>query len=280
MVWFWGKIWLRTTSRRTPLDQEKLGYIKGSFNVLIDALAAGARRAGADLRAGEGPSALRRNDGGGWTVVLGDEEVACDAVVATTPSPVLLRLVPDLPAAYQAKLTGLTYEAAAVALLQLSRPLSSIYWLNIADPDLPFTGIIEHTNFMPPAEYGGKHFVYLSKYLEPDHPYFTLPEEELIAAYLPHLARINPEFDPSWVERWWVFRERAAQPIVTLNYSQKIPDHRTRPARSLPGQHQPDLPRGPRHQLQRPPRQPDREVGRWGPTGVGRTRGQRAAGSG
>jgi len=34
MVWFWGKIWLRTTSRRSPLDQEKLGYIQGSFNVL------------------------------------------------------------------------------------------------------------------------------------------------------------------------------------------------------------------------------------------------------
>jgi len=25
MVWFWGKIWLRTTSRRSPLDQERLG---------------------------------------------------------------------------------------------------------------------------------------------------------------------------------------------------------------------------------------------------------------
>ena len=25
----------------------------------------------------------------------------------------------------------------------------------------------------------------------------------------------------------WVFRARAAQPIVTLNYSEKLPDHRT-----------------------------------------------------
>ena len=78
-----------------------------------------------------------------------------------------------------AKLKGLTYEAAAVVLLELDRPLSSIYWLNIADRDMPFTGVIEHTNFMPSSEYGGKHYVYLSKYLEPDHPYFTLPEDEL-----------------------------------------------------------------------------------------------------
>ena len=227
MVWFWGKIWLRTTSRRSPLDQEKLGYIRGSFNVLIEAMARGARAAGADLRVGTGPSALRQHEDGGWTVVLDGGDEHCDAIVATVPSPVLLRLVPELPEAYRANLTGLAYEAAAVALLQMDRPLSSIYWLNIADPDMPFTGIIEHTNFMPPADYGGKHYVYLSTYMEPEHPFFTLPETELIETYLPYLQRVNPDFDRSWITRWWVFRERSAQPIVTLNYSAKIPDHRT-----------------------------------------------------
>jgi protoporphyrinogen oxidase len=109
----------------------------------------------------------------------------------------------------------------------MNQPLSDIYWLNIADRDLPFTGVIEHTNFMPSADYGGKHYVYLSKYLETDHPYFSMPEEQLIETYLPYLKRINPKFDKSWIDRWWVFRERAAQPIVTLNYSKKLPDHRT-----------------------------------------------------
>jgi protoporphyrinogen oxidase len=227
MVWFWGKIWLRTTSRRSPLEAEKLGYIRGSFNTLIDALAEANRAADVDLQVGTGPETLRQNGDGTWTVVLPDGEVVVDAVVATVPSPILIRLVPELPEAYKAKLSGLTYEAAAVALLQLDRPLSNIYWLNIADPDMPFTGIIEHTNFMSPADYEGKHFVYLSKYMEPDHPYFSMPEADLIEEYLPYLKRVNPGFDRSWIERWWVFRERSAQPIVTLNYSEKVPDHRT-----------------------------------------------------
>jgi len=145
----------------------------------------------------------------------------------TTPSSIMLKLAPMLPDDYTAKLTGLTYEAAAVALLELSQPLTDIYWLNIADPDLPFTGVIEHTNFMPASDYGGKHYVYLSKYMEPDHPYFSLPSEELIEEYIPYLKRLNPAFDRNWIDRWWVFRERAAQPIVTLNYSEKIPAHRT-----------------------------------------------------
>jgi protoporphyrinogen oxidase len=139
----------------------------------------------------------------------------------------MLKLAPMLPEEYKRKLTGLTYEAAAVALLELSQPLSDIYWLNIADRDMPFTGVIEHTNFMSPDDYGGKRYVYLSKYMEPDHPYFAMSDEELIETYIPYLRRINPEFQRDWIERWWVFRERAAQPIVTLNYSEKIPHHRT-----------------------------------------------------
>ncbi|MGH2617024.1 MAG: FAD-dependent oxidoreductase, partial [Thermomicrobiales bacterium] len=164
-------------------------------------------------------------------IILDNASVPVDAVVVTTPSPVLARLVHDLPDAYRAKLSGLEYEAAIVALLQLDQPLSDIYWLNIADDDLPFTGVIEHTNFVSPEVYGGKRFVYLSKYLEPDHPYFAMSDEELIDTYIPFLRRINPHFGRSWIEQVWVFRERSAQPIIPLNYSEHIPDHRT----GLPG---------------------------------------------
>jgi protoporphyrinogen oxidase len=228
MVWFWGKIWLRTTSRKSPLEQERLGYIKGSFNTLIDALHKGLIDAGVEVHVGTGPSALNQ-DGTGWQLAFdGDQPaVSADAVVVTTPSPILARLVPDLPEDYMAKLKGLKYEAAAVALLELDRPLTDIYWLNIADRDMPFTGVIEHTNFMPASDYGGKHYVYLSKYLEPEHPYFTMPAEELLEAYIPFIKRLNPSFDRTWISNWWIFRERAAQPIVGLNYSDRIPDHRT-----------------------------------------------------
>jgi protoporphyrinogen oxidase len=228
MVWFWGKIWLRTTSRKSPLDQEKLGYIRGSFNVLIDTLADTLRANGVEVVVGAGPNALAQRDDGSWEARFeSGAPVVCDAMVVTTPSPILARMVPDLPANYLAKLNGLTYEAAAVVLLEMTRPLSDIYWLNIADRDMPFTGVIEHTNFMPAADYGGKHYVYLSKYLEPDNPVFTMPEDDLLASYLPYLKRINPDFEPGWISRSWVFRERAAQPIVGLNYSERIPDHRT-----------------------------------------------------
>lgn len=228
MVWFWGKIWLRTTSRRSPLEGEKLGYPIGGFEVIIDALVEAARNAGATLIAGNGPSELKRNENGTWSVIVdGASPQTFDAIIGSVPSPIFARLAPQLPEDYRAKLLSLDYEAAVVVLLEMDRKLSDIYWMNIADPSMPFTAIIEHTNFVAPGNYNGKHYVYLSKYLEPDDTYFTMPESEVLDAYMPHLRKINKDFDRDWISRYWVFRERAAQPIITLNYSERIPDHRT-----------------------------------------------------
>ncbi len=231
MTWYWNKIYLRTQSRRSPLETEHLGYIRGSFNVLIDRLAEAIQEHGGTLRPGIPIAGIERQ-GEGWIVrTEGGEETRVDAIVATVPSPVLLRLFPGLPRDYRDKLTGAVYQAAVTVLLQSSRPLSDIYWLNIGDPSVPFTGIIEHTNFIGPEHYQGSHLIYVSKYVDQDHPFLTMPDEQVFAEYISHLPKINPAFEPGWVERYWVFRERAAQPIIGLNYSKRIPDHRT----PLPG---------------------------------------------
>jgi protoporphyrinogen oxidase len=229
MVWFWGKIWLRTTSRRSPLDQEKLGYFDGSFQVPIDALVEACEKAGVQMQSGVGITRMEQVTEGKWLVETdaNDGATIYNTILATTPSNIFQKLVHGLPPEYVAKLNALEYEAAIVALIELDRSLTDIYWLNIADDDLPFTAVIEHTNFVDPSQYGGSRLVYLSKYVEPDHPYFAMKDEAIIAEYIPHLQKINPDFDPSWIKQTRVFRERAAQPITPLRYSEMIPDHRT-----------------------------------------------------
>ena len=41
------------------------------------------------------------------------------------------------------------------------------------------------------------------------------------------LQKANPAFRTDWIEEKFVFRAEAGQPIITRNYSQRIPDHRT-----------------------------------------------------
>lgn len=230
MVWFWNKIYLRTQSREGLLGEEKLGYIMGSFNVLIDRLAEACTAQGVDLRVGVGTQAIRRGAGdeARFTVVGSDDvETPVDVVVSTTPSPILLRLFPDIEEPYRSKLTSAVYQGAVCMLLMLDQPLSDTYWMNIVDERLPFTGIIEHTNFIGPEHYDGNRFVYVSKYVDWDHPYVSMPDDELLDLYIPKLQLVNPAFERSWIKQLWVFRERAAQPIIGLHYSQRIPEHRT-----------------------------------------------------
>lgn len=227
MVWFWGKIWLRTTSRKNPLEKEKLGYFKGSFQVVADALVAACRDAGVNLIDRAGIERLESTGDGGWDVVTQNGTQHREIVLATTPSTVFQKLVKNIPQDYRDRLNALDYEGAIVTLLELDRKLTDTYWMNIADEAMPFTAVIEHTNFFGPENYGGSHLVYLSKYVEQDHPYFELSDEQILEAYMPHLKKLNPEFDQSWIKQRWVFRERAAQPITPLHYSEKIPDLKT-----------------------------------------------------
>ncbi len=119
------------------------------------------------------------------------------------------------------------YQAALVLLLVSKKSMSRIYWMNIADRTMPYVGVIEHTNYVPPSEYQGRHLIYVSNYLEQDDPRFSMKAGELFDLYLPHLKRINPAFDASWIEKKIVLRARAGQPVITCNYSERIPDHRT-----------------------------------------------------
>lgn len=227
MVYMWKKFQLRTTSRENPLAKEYLGYPRGSFQVVIDALEAKLHAIGVEMHTGANVSAVTPESDGGVTVRVDGEAQRCDTVICTAPSAIFKRLVGDLPADYTRKLDAAGYQAACCMLLETDRKLSDIYWMNIADEAVPFTGVIEHTNFVPPEQYGGSHLTYLSRYLEVTDPIWEMDDDALFARYLPALKRINPAFDPAWVRSVRVFRERAAQPVVPLGYSQLIPEMRT-----------------------------------------------------
>ena len=114
-----------------------------------------------------------------------------------------------------------------LVILVLDRPLSHVYWLNVADRSVPFVGVIEQTNFLSPDTYDGKHVVYLSNYLSRDDPMYGMTHEALLKEYVPHLRKINPGFEEEWIVESYHHRVDAAQPIVGVNYSDRIPEHRT-----------------------------------------------------
>lgn len=252
MEWHWYKIVLRIGSRR-GMTQEELGYPRGSFQVLIDALENAIKKhdgriflgttvqrvvvengiaIGLQFADDDRSQAARRDVGAHLNCAPTETSVPFDRVICTAPSFAALKIVNEFPPEYVAKTKAAKYMAAVLVILKLKKSMSPIYWLNIADRTIPFVATIEQTNFIPPEVYNGKRIMYVSNYLDSSSPYFHMSRDELFNVYLPHLQKINPQFSPDWVEEMWYFKEAAAQPIVPLNYSKMIPEPRT-PIRHL-----------------------------------------------
>lgn len=105
--------------------------------------------------------------------------------------------------------------------------LERSYWLNLDKRDMPMLSLVEHTNMIDPEHYGGDRLVYLGDYLRPDHPYLRYDADQLFEIYEPVLRRFNPDYDPSWVRKMWLFSTSYAQPVPTLHQANRIPALKT-----------------------------------------------------
>jgi protoporphyrinogen oxidase len=220
MAWFWARV-----KARTP----RLGTFVGGFQAFLDRLADVVRQRGADLRLQTQVERIEPRPGGLRLIVRGEPLDVDQCLVTVSPS-LLARLAPSLPPAYLARLLSLRAMGAVVVILALNRRLSEhgIYWHSLPkSAGFPFLALVEHTNYVSPEHFAGDHIVYLGDYLDPDHEYFRLTQDELLARFLPALTRFNPEFRPDWVRQSWLFRTAYAQPVPPVNHSQAIPDVKT-----------------------------------------------------
>jgi len=215
MAWLWAR--LRARSFR-------LGYFVGGFQGFADALLAAVQRRHVEVRFDTPVQGLRRN-GEGWVLHAGNVDWDLDRLIVTGSPRLLSRLAPDLPASYLSQLEGLRSLGAVVLTIALKHRLTNgLYWIQgMPKSEFPFLALVEHTNFIEAEHYGGDHLIYVGDYLPPEHEYFRLSKEELLARVTPALRRFNPDFQPDWIRDSWLNREPYAQPVVGLNHSQRIP---------------------------------------------------------
>ncbi|MBM4137865.1 MAG: amine oxidase, partial [Nitrospira sp.] len=150
-----------------------------------------------------------------------------EKVILTTSLPVVSKIISNLvePDFIQ-KLSKIKYIGNVCLVIALNKSLSDYYWLNVNDPNFPFVGIIEHTNFQFTSDYNGKHVVYVSKYLPTDDVLYTMPDKELLNYYVLNIKRIFPEFSIEQIIDFKIWRERYSQPIIERDYSEIIPDYK------------------------------------------------------
>jgi protoporphyrinogen oxidase len=248
MAWLWSKLTMRRQIKGDQARKELLGYPRHSWETLFDRLRDQIEGAGGRVMIDRPAVRLSRRNGH-LAVVPGapgsfrhghdpsvfepaGEGEDYDGVVATVPSDLFAQLVDpalasDLSPGYMDRVRGGIYQTALCLLLEIDRPFGRFYWTNVADRALPFIGLIEHTNFIEPERYGGRRFLYVANYLEPDDPLLGLGADELIDRYLPGLRAVNPQFSKDWIRERWLHVETAAQPVMTAGYVRRIPPLQT-----------------------------------------------------
>jgi protoporphyrinogen oxidase len=217
MAWFWARIHKRSS---------KLGYFQGGFQAFVDALTQAVTERGTVIRLNTPIKLISPLPNGKLQLETqtGTTDIF-DRVLATVSPQLLSQMVPGLPETYLAALKNLKSMGAVVIILALKHHLTEQhYWINLPKEEgTPFLALVEHTNFIDPVHYDNDHIIYCGDYLNPDHEYFSLSKEALLARFLPDLVRFNPKFDQSWVKESWLFRTKYAQPVPPVNHSQNIP---------------------------------------------------------
>lgn len=222
-AWIWGRIHPRARSRSRGGMREELGYLSGGFELMIERMKEAIAKLGGEVREGSAVEYIIRQREAARGVIAAGEEFFCDAVIAAIALPAFLRIAPPLPDEYRARLERIGYQAVVCLVMECRESISPVYWLNISDPGISFGGLIEHTNFVSPEQYAGRRIAYMFNYVGEGDPYLAMSAEEYFRAHEPSLRRINPAFEPSWVERMHLFRAEYGTVVYTLGYREKMP---------------------------------------------------------
>ena len=81
------------------------------------------------------------------------------------------------------KMKDLKYTSAKTLLIYSKKQLTPFYWINIGDTEIPFGGIIEHTNMINSEKYNGTHIIYISNYMDKSDKLYQLDAEQLFDVY-------------------------------------------------------------------------------------------------
>ncbi len=221
MAWMWARLKARTT---------RLGTFEGGFQNFANLFADKLRGMGVEIRLQASVAQISREAGAGTLNVRSETTGQFDKVLVTLSPEATARMVPSLPDEYLHGLRELKSMGAVVLVLALKHQLSEegYYWYNLPkSAGYPFLALVEHTNYVGAEHFGGDHIVYMGDYLEPEHEFFRLSQEELLERFLPALVKFNPRFERDWVKKSWLFRTPYAQPVPLVNHSKNIPSIRT-----------------------------------------------------
>jgi protoporphyrinogen oxidase len=221
-AWIWTRI-KRVGTSRSSMFQERLGYIEGGSQALIDALVQAIVGRGGTLHLGAKVSQVTSEQGRVTGLIVDGERLGFDAVISTVPTPFVSALVPGLSNAAKARYDSIRNIGVVCVLMKLAKPVTSHFWLNVNDASIDIPGIVEFSNLrrLPDT------IVYVPYYMPQTHPKFSRSSEEFVAEAYGYLRKLNPALGNDDLKASQVGRLRYAQPVCEPGFLAKLPKVQT-----------------------------------------------------
>jgi protoporphyrinogen oxidase len=217
-AWIWSRI-RRIGRSRYSLFREKLGYLEGGSQTLLQAMRADIEAHGGEIRLKCPVSRVVIEKGEVRGVEVAGQPEVFEKVISTIPLPYVPRLMPDLPADVLAKFQALKNIAVVCVIVKLRKAVTENFWLNTNDPEMDIPGLVEYSNLRPLDQ----HIVYVPFYMPGEHPKFAEPDQAFLDKVRRYLKKINPELSDEDFIDLRASRYRYAQPICEPGHLDKLP---------------------------------------------------------
>ncbi len=227
-VFIWSYIKRMFSARDATAQKEQLGHVSGGYRTVFERLTQRIEQQGGIVNVGATVDAITAHGSGGLNVLYDNNRSEhFDKVVCTSPVGILEKLAPTLVDVTPGD-GPVEYLGVVCMVLVTREALTPYYVLNIADEDIPFTGIIGMSNVVDTNETAGYHVTYLPKYVLSDDPVLSLPDAEIEKTFKEGIERMYPHFDWSTIESVHINRAVRVQPLQVMGYSKRVPKTTTR----------------------------------------------------
>jgi protoporphyrinogen oxidase len=217
-AWIWSRI-RRIGRSRYNLFKEKLGYLDGGSETLLQAMKAAIEQKGGEFHLKSPVEKVVIKNGAVQGVQYQGKFAEFDKVISTIPLPYIPKLMPDLPADILNIFSGIKNIAVVCVIVKLRKPVTENFWLNINDDDMDIPGLVEYSNLRPLDD----HIVYVPFYMPFEHPKFSDPDQVFLGKVKRYLQKINPSLQEDDFLSSHASRYRYAQPICDPSYLDKLP---------------------------------------------------------